>query len=97
MRRDIIKGLLKKKHQVEREIDNGTRVRFMTREERDEMKGTNRNRHRNKWYLSGGATSVLFVPATAGSQLCKRVREVIKDMKCPNCGVTKMVERGEYL
>ena len=94
VRRDIIKGVLERKHQVEEEIENGTRVRFRTREEIDEMKGTNRNRHRNTWYLRGGATSVLFVPATPGSQLCKKVREGIKDMKCPDGGVTKVVEQG---
>ena len=91
---EVIKGVLERKHQVEEEIENGTRVRFRTREEIDEMKGTNKNRHRNTWYLRGGATSVLFVPATPGSQLCKKVREGIKDMKCLDGGVTKVVEQG---
>ena len=37
---------------------------------------------------------MLFVPATPGSQLCKQVREGIKDMRCPDGGLTKVVEAG---
>ena len=59
VRRDIVKGVLERGKQVESEIEAGTRVRFRTREEIDEMKGKNKHRHRSTWYLRGGATGVL--------------------------------------
>ena len=67
-------------------------MRFRTREEIDEMKSRNKHRHRSTWYLRGGATGVLCVPATPGSQLCKRIKEGIKDLMCPDGCLTK-VER----
>ena len=93
-RRDIVKGVLERSEEVEKEIREGTRIRFRTRSEIDEQKRKDKNRHRNTWYLKGGATGVLFVPATPGSQLCKQVREGIKDMRCPDGGLTKVVEAG---
>ena len=94
VRRDIVKGVLERGKQVESEIEAGNRVRFRTREEIDEMKSKNKHRHRSTWYLRGGATGVLCVPATPGSQLCKRIREGIKEMWCPDGGLTKVVELG---
>ena len=41
VRRDIIKGGLERKHQVENVIEKGTWLRFRTREEIYEMKGSN--------------------------------------------------------
>ena len=37
---------------------------------------------------------MLFVPATPGSQLCKRVKDEIGNLRGPDGGLTKVVEAG---
>ena len=58
------------------------------------MKGRDKNRHRSTCYLNGGATGVLFVPATLGSSLCREARKEIGEMRCPDGGLTKVIETG---
>ena len=93
-RRDIVNGVLERVDKVEEEIRAGTRIRFRNRSEIDQMRESDLNKHRNTWYLRGGATGVLFVPATPDSQLCKMVRQGIGKLKCPDGGLTKVVEAG---
>ena len=91
---DIVKGVMERMDVINEEIRAGTRIRFRNRSEIDEMRSNDLNNHRNTWYLRGGATSVLFVPATPGSQLCKRVKEEIGNLRGPDGGLTKVVEAG---
>ena len=46
-RRDIVKGVMERSEEVEREIREGTRVRFRSRKEIEKMKVKDKNRHRN--------------------------------------------------
>ena len=47
VRRDIVKGVLERKQKLEGEIEQGTRVRFRTREEIDQIESRNMHRHRS--------------------------------------------------
>ena len=93
-RMDIVNGVMERKDKVEEEIRAGTRIRFRNMSEIDQMREKDLNKHRNTWYLIGGATGVLFVPATPDSELCKMVRQGIGKLKCPDGGLTKVVEAG---
>ena len=77
-RRDIVKGVMERSEEVEREIREGTRVRFRSMKEIEEMKGKDKNRHRNTWYLKGGATGWYLSQQPWGPSCVRRLERKLR-------------------
>ena len=91
-RLEILKAALNIEEKEEEEILKGTRVRYRTRKEIEEMKSAKPGNSSNTWFLTGTNTTVCNVPCTPGSKLAASMKCNIGSLKAPDKGTTKIVE-----
>ena len=93
-RLDILKGIQNEQLRIDREIQDGTRKQYRSREEILEQKSRCLGKHPNTWFLRGKVQNTLKVPVTPDSELIDNLKRVLEDEIGAEGGTTKCVELG---
>ena len=88
-RLDILKGIQNEQLRIDREIQDGTRKQYRSREEILEQKARRLGKHPNTWFLRGKVQNTLKVPVTPDSELIDNLKRVLEDEIGAEGGTTK--------
>ena len=93
-RLDVLQGLLEWRRTNEEDILRGRKRRYRSGEQIKAQKAEDRLGHCNTWFLRGEVTSTLAVQATPGGELAARIQARIGEMRAPDGGLFKVVEKA---
>ena len=93
-RRSVISGAVQRyQEMVKTEQEGGTPL-FRSRKVILNKKESKKGRCSASWFLQGDVRQIVMLPATPGSKLVQEVRKEIGNIRGPDKGVTKVIERG---
>jgi len=95
---NLLKGILKRKDDIEIMIGNGTRVRYRSREQIVEQKQQKLGKFANTWFLRNNIINTLKITATPQSTLKYKIHDTLrKRVQFAEGGETKVIEMGGAL
>ena len=93
-RLNLLKGILNRHDEIMDLVLKGERILYRNRGEIEATKLGKLGNYPNTWFLRGTDTVIFKVQATPGGHLASRVKNELKNMKCPDKGTVKVVEMG---
>ena len=90
----MLQCIINRQKEIEREIREGVRIRFRSREQIEEQKSNRLGKHPGTWFLRGAIQNTLKVQGTPGSGLARAMQSTLGNRICAEGGATKIVELG---
>ena len=93
-RNEVLRGILARIKTFEEMVKAGVRPRARSGAEIRAEKATREGTYVDNWFVRGQNTQLLMIKYTEGSALKEAVRSRISNLRSPDGGTTKIVERG---
>ena len=91
---DILRGIQNGQMRIDREIQEGNRKQYSSKDEILEQKASCLGKHPNTWFLREKIQKTLKVPVTPDSELIEQLTNALGDEIGAEGGTTKCVELG---